>query len=38
VLNSDPYTAGWMIKIKIADASEIDSLMSADDYKNHIGQ
>jgi glycine cleavage system H protein len=38
VLNSDPYTAGWMIKIKIADASEIDSLMSADDYKQHIGQ
>ncbi len=38
VLNSDPYNAGWMIKIKIADASEIDSLMSADDYKQHIGQ
>ncbi|MDP2187108.1 MAG: glycine cleavage system protein GcvH [Sphingobacteriaceae bacterium] len=38
VLNSDPYTAGWMIKIKVADASEIDSLMSADDYKQHIGQ
>ena len=38
VLNSDPYTAGWMIKIKITDAAEIDSLMSADDYKQHIGQ
>jgi glycine cleavage system H protein len=38
VLNSDPYNAGWMIKIKISDASEIDSLMSADDYKQHIGQ
>jgi glycine cleavage system H protein len=38
VLNSDPYNAGWMIKIKITDASEIDSLMSADDYKQHIGQ
>lgn len=38
VLNSDPYNAGWMIKIKITEASEIDSLMSADDYKQHIGQ
>lgn len=38
VLNSDPYQAGWMIKIKIANATEIDSLMSADDYKQHIGQ
>jgi glycine cleavage system H protein len=38
VLNSDPYTAGWMIKIKFTDAAEIDSLMSADDYKQHIGQ
>jgi glycine cleavage system H protein len=38
VLNSDPYTAGWMIKIKFTDAAEIDSLMSADDYKQHIGK
>ena len=38
VLNSDPYTAGWMIKIKFTVAAEIDSLMSADDYKQHIGQ
>jgi len=38
VLNSDPYSAGWMIKIKITEASEIDSLMSADDYKDYIGQ
>ncbi len=36
-VNSDPYGAGWMIKIKIADVSEIDSLLSADDYKQLIG-
>lgn len=36
-VNSDPYGAGWMIKIKIADASEIDSLLSDEAYKNLIG-
>lgn len=36
-VNSDPYGDGWMIKVKIADASEIDSLLSADDYKQLIG-
>ncbi|HEU0124983.1 MULTISPECIES: glycine cleavage system protein GcvH [Flavobacterium] len=36
-VNSDPYGAGWMIKIKIADASEIDSLLSDEAYKDLIG-
>lgn len=36
-VNSDPYGDGWMIKVKIADASEIDSLLSADAYKELIG-
>lgn len=36
-VNSDPYGAGWMIKIKIADASEIDSLLSDAAYKELIG-
>jgi glycine cleavage system H protein len=37
VVNSDAYGAGWMIKIKIANASEIDSLLSSDAYKALIG-
>lgn len=37
VVNSDPYGEGWMVKIKIADNSEWESLMSADEYKSHIG-
>ncbi len=37
VVNSDAYGAGWMIKIKIANASEIDSLLSSDAYKSLIG-
>lgn len=36
-VNSDPYGAGWMIKIKISDASEIDSLLSDAAYKELIG-
>jgi len=37
LVNSDPYGDGWMIKVKISDRSEIDGLMSADDYKSLIG-
>lgn len=33
LVNTDPYNEGWMIKLKISDASQIDGLMSADDYK-----
>ncbi|RED44347.1 glycine cleavage system H protein [Winogradskyella eximia] len=32
-VNSDPYGDGWMIKLKFSDASQIDKLLSADDYK-----
>ncbi len=37
VVNSDPYGEGWMVKIKISDTSQIDGLLSADDYKEIIG-
>lgn len=36
LVNSDPYGAGWMIKIKISDASEIDTLMTAEQYKEKL--
>ena len=32
-VNTDPYGEGWMIKLKVGDDSEIESLLSADDYK-----
>ena len=31
-LNSAPYEAGWMVKMKLADPSELDALMDADSY------
>ena len=35
-VNTSPYEDAWMIKVKLADASELDELMSADDYKEFI--
>ena len=32
LVNEDPYGEGWLIKATIADAAEIDGLMSAQDY------
>ena len=32
-LNSDPYGAGWMFKIRLADASELDGLMNSEAYQ-----
>lgn len=31
-VNSDPHGEGWMIKVKLEDASEVDGLMTADEY------
>lgn len=36
VVNKDPYNKGWMIKIKVQDTSELDQLLSAEDYKKLI--
>ncbi|MEH6513178.1 glycine cleavage system protein GcvH [Maribacter arcticus] len=36
-VNSDPYGAGWMVKIKFSDASELDDLLSDAAYKEIIG-
>ena len=36
-VNTDPYGEGWMIKIKCSDTSQIDHLLSSDDYKTLIG-
>jgi glycine cleavage system H protein len=38
LVNQDPYGDGWMVKITIADTSEIDNLLSADDYKAVVGE
>lgn len=32
-VNEDPYGEGWMIKVKVEDSSQIDALLSAEEYK-----
>jgi len=36
-VNTDPYGAGWMVKVKIADTSEVEGLLSSEQYKELIG-
>jgi len=36
-VNNDPYGEGWMIKVKCSDVSQLDDLLSAEDYKAIIG-
>ena len=36
-INDDPYGAGWMVKVKLADAGERDALMDAGAYQAQLG-
>jgi glycine cleavage system H protein len=38
VVNKDPYSEGWMIKIKIADPSQLDTLLDVQAYKTLVGK
>lgn len=38
LVNSDPYGAGWMIEIKMAEASAMGSLLDATQYRTLIGE
>ncbi len=37
LVNKDPYGEGWMVRVKIGDPSEIDGLLSPEEYKDLIG-
>lgn len=37
-VNSDPYTEGWFYKLQPSDASELESLLSAEDYAQQCAQ
>lgn len=36
LVNTDPYGDGWMVKISVSNAADIDALMSAADYENLV--
>jgi glycine cleavage system H protein len=38
VVNRDPYGNGWMVKLRMANPSELDSLLSPTAYRSHIGE
>lgn len=38
LVNSDPYGDGWIIKMSVDDASQVDGLLSAEAYREVIGQ
>jgi glycine cleavage system H protein len=38
LVNSDPYGRGWLVRFTASDASQLDDLMTAEEYGNHIGE
>lgn len=36
-VNTDPYGAGWMLRVKLSNRGEVDSLLSAAEYEDYIG-
>lgn len=36
LVNNDPYKSGWMVKLKISDASELDDLLTPEKYQEII--
>jgi glycine cleavage system H protein len=36
LVNTDPYNSGWILRIKVADNAELDDLLDAEAYKEHI--
>ncbi|TVQ66762.1 MAG: glycine cleavage system protein GcvH [Balneolaceae bacterium] len=37
LVNNDPYGDGWMVRIKLSDQTELDQLLSTEEYKKLIG-
>jgi glycine cleavage system H protein len=37
LVNNDPYNAGWMVKVEVSNPSEVEQLMSAEDYGKMVG-
>jgi glycine cleavage system H protein len=38
VVNRDPYGNGWMVKLRVANPAELDTLLSPSAYHSHIGE
>ena len=38
LVNTDPYQEGWMIKLRVDNTAELEQLLSASDYAQHVGE
>jgi glycine cleavage system H protein len=38
VVNGDPYSGGWMIKVKVDDPTQVEQLLTADQYSEQTGE
>ena len=38
IINQDPYGDGWMIKVRLRSATDLDQALAAADYAQHIGE
>jgi glycine cleavage system H protein len=37
-VNDDPYGEGWLIRVRMSDAGELDALMDAEAYRAHVAE
>jgi glycine cleavage system H protein len=38
LVNRSPYEEGWMLKVRLEDPAELDNLLTAEEYRQHIGE
>ena len=38
LVNTDPYSAGWLVKLRLTDASDLSDLLDADQYEHEIAE
>ena len=37
-VNEEPYGAGWLVRVRLSDPSEVDALMDVEAYKQHVAE
>jgi len=38
LVNQDPYGKGWLFKVRLSDPGQLEDLLSAEEYANHVGE
>ena len=38
IVNEDPYGQGWLVRIRLTDAAEVETLLDADAYRAHVAE